>query len=385
MDMQQAVQAALADLTKSVGGRVESLEKALQEFQDRSDEVEMKANRAGLGGLFGSAANAGDEQRKALDLGIRALVNGNQAAADQHFAGVKSMMVGSDPDGGYVVTPTFSNDMTKVMLEMAPFIGLARTVELESDVFEEPVDRAECGAEWVAETQSRDVTGTPTLGMFRCPVHEIQCQPQITQKLIDTARIDVVKWLQGKVAEKLAHTETSAFFNGNGVAKPRGFLTLDTAATADDTRAWGTLEHVVTGVAGSLGGTDPLIDLVSRLKPQYRAGAVWMMNRFTAAAVMKMKDGEGRPIWLQGIQAGQPNTLLGFPVVESEQMPDIGVNSLSIAFGNFNKGYTIVRRLGVRFLLDPYTNKPNVKLYTYTRVGGDVNNSEAIKLLKFAA
>jgi HK97 family phage major capsid protein len=179
---------------------------------------------------------------------------------------------------------------------------------------------------------------------------------------------------------KQAHSST-----GNGIAKPRGFLTLDTAATADDTRAWGTLEHVTTGISGSLGDTDKLIDLVSRLKPQYRAGAVWMMNRFTAAAVQKMKDGEGRPIWLQGIQSGQPNTLLGFPVIESEQMPDIAVNSLSIAFGNFKKGYTIVRRLGVRFLLDPYTNKPNVKLYTFSRVGGDVNNSEAIKLMKFAA
>jgi HK97 family phage major capsid protein len=164
--------------------------------------------------------------------------------------------------------------------------------------------------------------------------------PAITQKLIDTARVDVVDWLRGKVAEQFAATETSAFFSGDGIAKPRGFPTYFTAATADASRAWGVLEHVASGANGAFASSNPadkLIDLVARMKPQYRAGAMWPMNSTTEAAVRKLKDGQGNYLWIAGIAPGQPNSLLGYPVVLAEQMPDIATNSLSMAFGNFKK------------------------------------------------
>lgn len=380
-DAIEQYQAVTAEGLKTFAGRLDDIEKYIV-------ESETKANRPRLGGSSESGALESPDQRKALERGIRALLSGNHVAAETCFAELKAMSVGADPEGGYLVTPTFSTEMTRIMLEISPFLELARTVPIESDSFEEPVDNEAAGADWVGEVQARGETATPKLKMFYCPVHEIQAEPAITQKLIDTARLDVVAWLQGKVAEKFAHTETVAFFNGNGVNKPTGFLSYPTEATSDATRAWGKLEHVKTGAAGVFAATNPadaLIDLVSKLKPQYRNGAVWMMNRITAALVQKMKDAEGRYIWLQSILPGQPNSLLGYPVTEAEQMPDPATDSLSIAFGNFSKGYTIVRRLGVRFLLDPYTKKPFVKLYTYNRVGGDVNNFEAIKLLKFSA
>lgn len=376
---------------------IENLGTAFDEFkrgqESRLDDIEKRMNR---GALFGGGAShkhaEPPEARKCLEQAVRALVAGDQVKADKYFAQaqveMKGMQVGVDPQGGYTVLPTFSTDMTRVMLEVSPFIGLARTIELtQGDTFEEIVDKEEAGADWVAELQSRDDTDTPDLGLLRIPAHEICAMPKVSQKLIDTSAIDVVGWLQGKVAEKFAHTETDAFFSGNGVTRPRGFLTYTTAATADATRAWGVLEHIPTGASGTFHTTnaDPLIDTVAALKPQYRQGAVWLMNRKTMASLRKFKTTTGEHIFQPGLQEGQPPSLLGYPIVECEQMPDMSAGSLSIAFGNFAKGYTIVRRLGTRFLVDPYTDKPNVKLFTYTRVGGDVANFEAIKLVKFAS
>jgi len=365
-------------------------DKRFADMEELVDELAKKAGRSALHGLGDVTARS--EDRTVLVKAVRALFSGDQVKANEYFTEAKAMSTGSGPDGGFVVTPTFSTEMTKVMLEISPFIGLARTVEIEGDAFEEPVDTDQAGAQWVGEEQSRGETDTPRLKMFTCHLHEIQAEPKITQKLIDTARIDPLAWLQEKVAEKFAFAETEAFFNGDGVLRPRGLLTYETAETGDASRPWGTIEHVKTGVNGAFPAAsttvipaDVLIDLKSKLKSQYRAGAVWLMNRATAALVQKMKDNEGRYVWVSGIQPGQPDTLLGHPVIECEQMPDVGTGNLSIAFGNIQRAYTIVRRLGVRFLLDPYTQKPHVKLYTFARVGGGVNNSEAVKLLKFSS
>lgn len=389
VDPIEAIKSMLTDQGEAWTRFKSSNDARLDALEQTVTEIAVKAGRPNL--LGGSGLGDGEPDRKSLDLAIRALISGDQAKANRHFGEIKAMRVGSNPDGGYLVVPDFSDGMTKVMLEIAPFIGEARTVEIEGDAFEEPIDDGEAGAEWVGETEARGETATPQIAMFSCPVHEIQAEPKITQKLIDTARIDVTEWLRAKVAEKFALAEVSAFFNGDGVKRPRGFLTLPTAATGDATRPRGTLEHVATGASAgfvapssTVSPVDVLIDLVSRLKPQFRANAKWMMNRNTQAVVQKLKDSEGRFIWVPSIQAGQPAMLLGYPVLEAEQMPDIAADSLSIVFGDFKKAYTIVRRLGVRFLLDPYTQKPYVKLYAFNRVGGGVNNSQALKLLKFS-
>lgn len=381
-------QSEIVSLIKAQGEQIDTF---VSTQTARLDELEKKLGRPfALSGVSDAtrAALESPEQCKTLELGFRALLAGNQAKADQHFAEYKAMSVGVDFEGGYLVSPQLSSDMTRVQLETAPFIGLARTIELTmGDRFEEPVDKDAATAAWVSELQSRSDTDTPNLGQFECPLHELHAMPKASQKLIDTARFDVRAYLMEKVGEAFGNTEVTAFFTGNGVGKPRGFLSYPTAATADATRPWGTLEHVVTGANGAFAASNPsdvLIDQMAKLKPQYRAGATWLMNRNTAALVRKMKDGNGQYIWQQGLQAGAPSVLLGYPVVECEQMADPATGSLSVAFGNFRKGYTIVRKLGVRFLVDPYTDKPNVRLYSIERVGGGVNNTEAIKLLKFS-
>lgn len=382
---------ALPDIKRAIEESTERITELRQHYTDEIaalrehvGEVERKLNRQGLGGGGSFASQGTDKEREQLNLGMRALLAGDQARAVHHFVEAKAMSVGSDPDGGYLVTPHLSSDMTRVMAEAAPFIGLTRTVEIDSgDAFEEPVDTEEVGAEWVGERQERSDTDTPQLKMFRCPVHELQAQPAITQKLIDTSGRDVIGWLRAKIGEKFGLSESAAFHSGDGVLRPRGFLDYPTAATGDATRPWWTLEHVVSGSANDI-TPDALINLKATMKTQYRTGAVWLMNRGTAANVSKLKDAENRYLWTNGLTDGQPDVLLGHRVVIDEQMPDTAAGTLPVAFGNFIKGYTIVRRLGVRFLVDPFTSKPNIKLYAFQRVGGGVNNSEAIKLLKIS-
>lgn len=374
---------------------VEKQRSRIDVLENEFKELELKLGRPNLGGFSGfeGPANVDPAEIKTIRSAVRALLSGDQSKANHLFIEAKAMATDTDPSGGYVVHPMISAGMTKVMAEISPIYRLARKVPMtEGDAFEEPIDKESAEANWVAERQSRPDTNTPDLAMFRVPLQEICAMPKATQKLIDVASIDVLGWLQAKVGDAFAVKEGSAFHSGDGVGKPRGFLTYPTAATPDATRPWGTIEHVLTGASGAfptssatVNPADVLVDVTSALKAQYRTGAVWLMNRKTAAAVRKLKDAEGRHVWVDSLVGGQPPMLLGYPVEIDEDMPDIGSDSLSIAFGDFSKAYTIVEQPGAKFLTDPYTDKPNVRLFAYRRVGADVNNTEAVKFLKFGA
>jgi HK97 family phage major capsid protein len=348
----------------------EPLRKAVNEMEKRHQRMQLGGEQVVQG------------ETKELAEALRSFIGGDERA-------LKAMAVSSDPGGGFMVLPAFSEGMTRVEIDHSPMRQVARVVQIEhADAFEEVLDKDSAGAAWVAETEARPATSAPQIGKLRIPVHEIYAMPEATQMVLDDARFDVVEWLTNKVGQQFGIAEGAAFLSGNGVGKPRGFLDYPTAATADASRAWGTLEHVATGTSAGF-GTDPngankLVDLVHKLKAGYRREATWMMNKKTSGEVRKLKDGAGRFVWVDSLQAGTPPSLLGYPVVEAEDMPDLSSASLSVAFGNFKRGYTIVDRVGVRLLTDPYTNKPYVRLYTWKRVGGDVNDFHAIKLMKFS-
>ena len=255
------------------------------------------------------------------------------------------------------------------------------------------VEEAASGG-WVGEKASRADTNTPGVGEQTIEVFEQYAQPKATQRLLDDAEVDIEAWLAGKIADILTRTENTAFVSGNGVNKPKGFLGYASAAvtTADASRDWGKLQYIATGAAGAFASpnasasrlpADVLIDLIQATKPLYRANGRFAMNRATAGAVRKLKDGDNNYLWQPSIVAGQPDQLLGYPVSELEDMPDIASNTFSIAFGDFRRGYQVIDRQGIRVLRDPYTEKPFVKFYTTKRVGGDVTDFDAIKLLKF--
>ncbi|WP_454268619.1 phage major capsid protein [Roseovarius sp. MBR-51] len=357
----------------------------LSDLQSQIADVAAKSAARGLGQSGGNFEPMDGNQRE-ISAALRSFIRSDDhEALASIMAPNAAMSVGSDPDGGYSVYPTLGGAMNKRVYEVSPMRQLARVVTASSSSFEEFNDLDEAEAGWVGETEIRPETGTPKLGVLSVPVHEMYAMPKITQKLLDDSELDLASWLVEKCAMRFARKEGAAFIGGDGILKPRGLLSYTTAATPDATRAWGTIEHINTGTSGGFGaaGGDVLIDFAYSLKTVYRPNASWLMNRKTAATVRKMKDGDGNFIWAQSLASGEPDRLLGFPVVLDEEMPDIGANSLSIAFGDFREGYIIVDRHGLRLLRDPFTSKPNVLFYAYKRVGGSVANFEAVKLLRF--
>ncbi len=326
------------------------------------------------------AGNFGSEDLKAYRSGFAEWMRkGDLIEAETK----KALSVGSDPDGGYTVEPDTSGRIVQKVYETSPVRQVAAVQVIGTDSLEGLYDLDEASAEWVEETQTRADTDTPKLGQWRIPVHELSAKPSITQKLLDDSMINIEGWLADKVADRFARSENTAFVTGDGVGKPRGFLTYP-----DGTNLPGQIEQFASGVAGGFDATgdggDVLMDLIYGTKQQYRSAARWMMPRSVTGEVRKLKDADGRYLWQPGIAAGQPAQLLGYPVLEFEDMPELADGSLSMAFGNMGEAYQVVDRIGIRVLRDPYTNKPRVLYYTTKRTGGAVVNFEALKIVRFA-
>jgi HK97 family phage major capsid protein len=352
-------------------GEVVDLDRKAQEW------ASMNARRRGaVAGSFGAADM--DGYKAAFDTFLR---KGEEVMGPDER---KALSVGTDPDGGYVVNPDLSGRIVMKVFETSPMRAYASIQVISSDALEGLFDLNEASSGWVGETDSRAETNTPQLGKWRIPAHELYAKPKATQKLLDDASINMEAWLASKVAEKFARDEANAFVVGNGANKPRGFLTYGSGTTLP-----GTIEQFPTGASGALAaapsGGDALINALYGLKQQYRNNATWFMNRATLTLVRKAKDSDGAYLWSPGIAAGQPATLLGYPVASFEDMPDPASNSLSIAVGDMRETYQIVDRLGIRTLRDPYSAKPYVEFYTTKRVGGDVVNFEAIKLVRLGS
>lgn len=294
---------------------------------------------------------------------------------------IKALSVGSDVDGGYLVHPDMSGQIVRKVFESSPVRAYASVQVISTDQLEGTYDDGEASVEWAGETTARAETDTPQIGRWAIPVHELTAKPLATQKLLDDAEINIEAWLAGKVAEKFAREEAAQFVTGNGVNKPRGFMDYP-----NGTNLRTTVEQFKTGVnaafAAAPNGGDVLIDALYGLKAQYRANATWFMNRATTTLVRKLKDSDGAYLWSPGIAAGQPATLLGYPVASFEDMADPATGSLSIAVGDMRSAYQIVDRQGVRVLRDPFSTKPYVMFYTTKRVGGGLVNGEALKFIR---
>ena len=295
----------------------------------------------------------------------------------------------SDPDGGYVVPDQMEQTIDRVLGSVSAMRSIASVMSVSAASYKKLVNQGGAGAGWVGERQARPETTTPTLAELSFPAMEIYANPAATQTLLDDARVDIAAWLAEEVSTAFAEAEGAAFISGDGVNQPRGLLSYDTVANAS--QSWGNIGYTASGVAAALtdsshNGVDALIDLIYSIKQGYRQNARFLMNKSLQATVRKLKSKtEELYLWQPPVQAGQPATLLGYPITDDDNMPDVAAGAFPVAFGDFRRGYLIVDRFGVRVLRDPYTNKPYVHFYTTKRVGGGVQNFEAIKLLKIAA
>ena len=297
----------------------------------------------------------------------------------------KALSAGTGADGGYLVPPETETAVNRALKAISPIRAIASVRQVSGNVYKKPFATTGAGTGWVGEAAARPQTTTPTLAELSFPTMELYAMPAATQVLLDDAAVNIDQWIAEEVRLAFAQQEGQAFVTGDGINKPKGFLAYDTIANA----SWefGKLGFLSTGVAGAFPASNPsdkLIDLIYSVKAGYRANGSFVLNRSTQATVRKMKDADGQYLWQPAAQPGGTSTLLGFPVVESEDMPDVAANALAIAFGDFQRGYLIVDRIGISVLRDPYSAKPYVLFYTTKRVGGGVQDFEAIKLLKFA-
>ncbi|WP_426041510.1 phage major capsid protein [Brevundimonas sp. TWP2-3-4b1] len=292
----------------------------------------------------------------------------------------------SDPDGGYLVPEEMEAGIDRVLGRVSTVRGLARVINISTDTYKKLVNMGGASSGWVGEEQARPETNTPTLREIAINTKELYANPAATQTSLDDAAIDIAAWLADEVSIEFAEQEGAAFVSGDGVLRPRGLLSYTNVANGS--YAWGGLGFIASGGAAAFAASNPadaLVDLYYALKSGYRNGASWLMSDAVMATVRKFKDGQGNYIWAPPANSAEVATILGKPVQNDDNMPALGANNFPVAFGNFQRGYLIVDRMGVRVLRDPYTNKPNVMFYTTKRVGGGVVNFEAIKLLRCAA
>ncbi|MCO5073516.1 MAG: phage major capsid protein [Rhizobiaceae bacterium] len=358
--------------------KVDRISRALDEQKRALDRLTLKKLRPGL-------ASAGlpmpSEHKQAFEEYVRNGDDRQLRALD-----TKSMSYGSGQDGGYLVPDETETEIGKRLATLSPIRSIASVRKVSAAVLKKPFAITGPATGWVAETAARPQTNTPTLAELSFPTMELYAMPAATATLLEDAVVDLDQWLSSEVEVAFAEQEGAAFITGDGTNKPKGFLDYDTID--EDSWAWGKIGYIATGADGAFAASNPsdtLIDTIYALKAGYRQNANWVVNRKTQAAIRKFKDADGNYLWQPPATPGARAMLMGFPLVEAEDMPDIAEDAFSMAFGDFARGYMIVDRAGVRVLRDPYSAKPYVLFYTTKRVGGGVQDFAAIKLLKFAA
>ncbi|MFM5883928.1 MAG: phage major capsid protein [Novosphingobium sp.] len=366
------------DASFDIVARQDAADQALGALRSDIEEVKSKLDRAVRTAkpALGMNATPSPELKGFVDGYLRLGQTGELKSVTGAVAG----------DGGYAVPREIDAMIAAQMKTISPIRGVAQIVQVGTAGYRKLITNSTANSGWVSETGTRPETATSKFNEIVPPMGELYANPSASQAMLDDAVFDLEAWLANEIATEFARAEGAAFINGSGTNQPKGFLQQPTALTADATRAFGTLQHTVTGNATGFGTTPELvlIDLVHSLRAGHRQGAVFLMNTKTLAAVRKFKAADGTFLWQPGIYENAPARLLGYPVVEAEDMPDVAANALPIAFGNFQNGYIITERRETSILRDPYTNKPYVNFYATKRIGGQVLDSDAIKVLKIS-
>jgi len=381
-----SIETAIKDAEQSLEKRVDDLE-ASRDVPLREREGITKSERAHID-AFGEWVRDPRNQEKQAAL----------MAAARDLPNQKAVSTGTPAAGGYGVPEVISTRIGEKLQDISPMRSIVRVVSVGTSDYKELIDVNGESAAWVGETGTRSESTTPQLAEVEPTMGTLYAYPKATEESLDDIFFSVEDWLVRKTATAFAKAEGEAFVDGNGTNKPTGFVAGTPESTGDEdspARTFGELEYVATGVADALGTPaytspfvypqDLLITLEHKLKPGYRQGAVWLMNKSTLGVVRKWKDSEGNYLWQRSLQMGMPSTLNGYPVIEMEAMPDIGTIAFPIAFGDFSEGYLAVDRIGLRIAVDQITSPGYVKYYVRKRQGGIVYNDDAIKVIKCAA
>jgi len=370
------VRRAMSGFVAQMKGFQADIETKFSQTEERMNMLDRKTLNAARTPLAG-ATDVVAPHKKAFNAYVRS--GDDDGLRGLHLEG-KALSTAMNSDGGYLVDPQTSETVKSVLNTTASIRAIATVVNVEATSYDVLVDHTDVGAGWATEASIVGESATPQIDRITVQLHELSAMPKASQRLLDDSAFDIEGWLAGRIADKFARAEAGAFINGDGIDKPRGILAHP--KVDNDVWVWGNLGYVPTGVSGEV-TPDAIVEVVYALGAQYRANASFVMNSKTAGLVRKLKDMDGRFVWSDGLAAGEPARLMGYPVLIAEDMPDAGANAYAIAFGDFNAGYTIAERPDLRILRDPFSAKPHVLFYATKRVGGDVSDFAAIKLLKF--
>jgi HK97 family phage major capsid protein len=367
----------LSRIKADLAEKMAAADKAQAEMKSRLAEMETRANRPP-----GAADKIATPEEKAMGEYLRkGTLPGDEA---------KAMATSSGPDGGYLVPVRMRDGIQARLRRTSPVRAVASVVAFSGQSLDILIERGEAGFTWAGETQARGETDTPTINRVSIALHELSAMPKVTQRILDNADFDLESFLTGRISDRFARAEATAFVAGSGVNQPKGFMAYASATDADNTRNAETLQYRFTGADGNFAAApnaaDSLVRLFYDLQPAYQANASWMMKNTTMADVAVLKDSDGAFLLREMLNGDGSlvRTIMGRPAYQAEDMPARASNSFGIAVGDFAAGYTIVENPAMTILRDPFSAKPNVLFFATKRVGGGVTDFDAIKLLRFA-
>ena len=347
----------------------------LQAIEQKNAAIEAAFARRDAGNVDGA---------KELEAKGRDALQEFKAGRDRGDLEIRAMATDTQQTGGFLVMPDLSSTVVSRVFETSPIRLVANVEQAGSKSREFLIDDDEAGATWSGE-RSVATDDTPGVGLKEIVTHEITSTMKATATMIEDAYLDLASWMQTKGADKISRTENTAFFTGTGIKQPRGLLTYAAWASAGVYER-DKIEQIASGGATTL-TADGLIDTQAALKEAYQAQAVWLMKRATFGSIIKLKGADnfyfGPMMLAQGVPTMQ---LLGRRVMFCDDMQALGTGSnLVCAYGDFGRAYTILDRVGLQVLRDPFTADPYTLFRLRRRTGGDVTSFDAVKLTKLAA
>ncbi|MEX0404046.1 phage major capsid protein [Aquibium sp. LZ166] len=345
----------------------ERLATELRTVTDRIAGIETRLNRPGT---------QQQEQRNEPAAETRAfgtyLRMGDRAPADE----LRTLTVSSDPQGGYLAPAELSSEFIRELVEFSPIRSLATVRSTSAPSVSYPRRTGITNAKWKGETQSQEGS-EPGFGQVEVPIREVNTFVDISNQLLADSGGAAEAEVRLALAEDFGQKEGLAFVKGTGTLQPEGIM------------AHAGVGYTFSGNASTL-GTNPADLLISHmyaLPAAYRARGTWLMNGSTLAAIRKLKDGTtGVYLWQPSYAAGQPETILGRPVIEVPDMDDIGAGAEPILFGDIATAYRIVDRVALSILVNPYLRATDgiTRIHATRRVGAAVVQAAAIRKVRCA-
>jgi HK97 family phage major capsid protein len=395
----------LGTVTPETRAKLDKLDDVLDQLAEQKKQLETLITRAsrpgaGAGGRDERETQESREHRRALVDWMRDPQNPERRQAlytaqkelakkqgqDGWETRSTQTVTSSGAAGGFALPEEIAREIARLSVDISPIRQIATVRTVGTPDYKELFDINGAAFEWLAEAATRNQTNTPDLAEVAPTFGMASAKPQASEESLDDLFFNVEEWLTMSAAEAIAKGEGTAFVSGDGTNKPTGFLAgTAPVSTTDASRAFGTLQYIASGQAAALPtSTDLFYDVVYALRARYRANARWVTSKLTLSTLRKYKDTTNQYLWQPSLVLGTPDSFMGYPVVEAEDMPAAGANTFPLAFGDFREGYLICDRVGMRITRDEITTPGFVKFYIRKRVGGKVRNTQAIKLLKCA-